>query len=220
VEFLVINRPEAADPCVMTALTTSGTDGGRLSRPQSATVRNLIARALGVKTDGRNWGVAADAEEKVGRRLASLPHGWHHLHAIPVGDAGSDIDHLVIGPGGVFALDAKHHPGGAVWLTERGVRVNGQSMPYLHKSRSEAEQASKLLTVACSMPVTVQAVVVFIDIEKLVVRGTPNDVAVTTCRELRRFLTKQPVRLSQLTADHIFVMARSNVTWQSLRLTG
>lgn len=191
------------------------TDLIRPSAKAHAPVWNLVARVLGVKTDERNWRVGAEGEEKVGRRLGSLPHAWHQLHSIPVGDNGSDIDHLVIGPGGVFSLNTKHHPGGAIWLTERGVRVNGQSMPYLHKSRFEAERASKLLTAACSIPVHVQPVIVFVDTAKLVIKGTPEDVAVTTCRELRRFLTKQPTRLTQLAADHIYVMARSSVTWQS-----
>ena len=178
-------------------------------------VWNLVARVLGVETDERSWRVGAEGEEKVGRRLGSLPQGWHQLHSIPVGNRGSDIDHLVIGPGGVFSLNTKHLPGAAVWLTERGVRVNGQSMPYLRNSRFEAERASKLLTAACTMPVQVHSVIVFVNIAKLVVKGLPDDVGVTTCRELRRFLTRQPPRLTPLAVDHIHVMARASVTWQS-----
>jgi hypothetical protein len=32
---------------------------------------------------------------------------WRCRHSIPVGSNGADIDHLVIGPGGVFTLNTK-----------------------------------------------------------------------------------------------------------------
>ncbi len=31
---------------------------------------------------------------------------------------GSDIDHLVIGKGGVYPVNTKRHPGGKVWVRE------------------------------------------------------------------------------------------------------
>ena len=49
-----------------------------------APVWNLVARALGVKTDERAWRVGAKGEEKVGHELAKLPAGWHVLHAADV----------------------------------------------------------------------------------------------------------------------------------------
>jgi hypothetical protein len=61
----------------------------------------------------------------VGARLDRLPDGWCVLNAIPVGDRGADIDHLVIGPGGVFTLNTKHHPKGKVWVAENALLVNG-----------------------------------------------------------------------------------------------
>jgi Nuclease-related domain len=180
-----------------------------------APVRNLVARLLGVPTDERAWRVGAKGEQKVGRKLVSLPEGWHHLNAVPIGNKGSDIDHVVIGPGGVFTINTKHHPGGTVRLYENAVWVNGHSKPYLRNSRFEAERASKLLTAACAMQVEVKPVIVFVDLDKLDTKGVPADVAITTLRDLRRFLTQQPTQLTQLAADHIHVMARSSVTWQS-----
>ena len=76
-----------------------------LALKQAAPVRTFVARVLGVHTDERAWRIGADGEEKVAARLAKLAKKdprWTFLHAIPVGENGSDIDHLVVGPGGVF----------------------------------------------------------------------------------------------------------------------
>ena len=67
---------------------------------ERSTVGTIIARTFDKKTDERAWRVGAGGEETVGGRLEKLAkHGWHVLHAVPVGDRGSDIDHVVIGPG-------------------------------------------------------------------------------------------------------------------------
>ncbi len=84
------------------------------------------------------------------------------LHAVPVGNRGSDIDHVAIGPGGVWTLNTKTHPGKSVWIGKHQVRVDGHKTHYLRNSRHEAERASRLLTSACGFPVTVRAALVFL----------------------------------------------------------
>jgi len=57
------------------------------------------------------WYRGALGEAAVGRLLEKLPEGWTVLHAVPVGKGDSDIDHVVIGPGGVFTINIKNHAG-------------------------------------------------------------------------------------------------------------
>ena len=79
----------------------------------AAPVKTVLARVLGVHTEERAWRIGADGEERVAAQLAKVAKKdprWRFLHAIPVGDRGSDIDHLLIGPGGVFTVNAKNHP--------------------------------------------------------------------------------------------------------------
>lgn len=105
-----------------------------LALKQAAPVRTFVARVLGVHTDERAWRIGADGEEKVAARLAKLAKKdprWTFLHAIPVGENGSDIDHLVVGPGGVFTLNSKHHPGARIWIRGNAFRVNGTQVPYV-----------------------------------------------------------------------------------------
>lgn len=178
---------------------------------QAAPLWNLVARALGVKPAKRFSGVGATSEERVGRELHKLPAGWH---AVPIGDRSSDIDHVVIGPRGVFALTIKHHPDATVCVYEQGLWVNGRSTVYLHNSRCQAKRAAQLLTTACAMPVEVHAAIVFVDPAKLTPKGTPADVHITTLRTLRTFLMQQPRRLTPSQVDHIVTVARNGVTWQ------
>jgi Nuclease-related domain len=110
---------------------------------------NLLARVLGVKTPERAWRVGAKGEARVAGELARLPADWRVLHAVEVGERGSDIDHVVIGPAGVFTLNTKRHPGGNVWVNARLLMVNGQRTSYLRNSTHEAGRTTRLLTKAC-----------------------------------------------------------------------
>jgi hypothetical protein len=107
-----------------------------------APVMNLAARAFGVKTEERAWRVGAKGEEKVAHELDKLGASWHVLHAVEVGDRGSDIDHVLIGPPGVITVNTKRHPDGKAWIGERSILVNGHRTDYLRNSRHEAPSAS------------------------------------------------------------------------------
>ena len=49
-----------------------------------------------------------DSGDYLRPRLRGLGPAWRSLHPAALGDRGADIDHLVIGPGGVFTLHAEH----------------------------------------------------------------------------------------------------------------
>jgi hypothetical protein len=56
------------------------------------------------------WDRGATGEEFVGRVLAQKEaEGWRALHDVSFGRG--NIDHIVVGPGGVFAIETKSHPG-------------------------------------------------------------------------------------------------------------
>lgn len=184
---------------------------------QAAPVRTFVARVFGVHTDERAWRIGADGEEKVAARLAKLAKKdprWRVLHAIPVGDNGSDIDHLVIGPGGVFSLNAKHHPGARIWVRDNAFRVNGQQQPYIRNSRHEALRAGRYLTAACGFPVAVTGIVVPVDADDLTIKQQPADVVVVNRMALAPWLRRRPDLLEEATVDAIFEAARRSTTWR------
>lgn len=183
---------------------------------QAAPVRTLLARALGVHTDERAWRIGADGEEKVAVQLAKLASKdprWHFLHAVPVGENGADIDHVVIGPGGVFTLNAKHHPGAKIWVGGNTLMVNGQRQPYLRNSAHEARRASRMLTAACGFPVVATGVVVPVGADDVVIKTQPTEVHVVYRRALVGWLRERPAVLPDATIEAVFAAARRSTTW-------
>lgn len=57
-----------------------------------------------------NWQLGAWGEQKTAKELSRLPESWVVLHDVRAG-RGGNIDHLVIGPGGVFVFDSKRWSG-------------------------------------------------------------------------------------------------------------
>jgi|CXWK01.1.fsa_nt_gi hypothetical protein len=92
---------------------------------QRSKIRAYAGRMLGARTDERAWRLGAQGEETVGRALDRLPDGLHVLHSVPVGQRGSDIDHVVIGPPGVFTINTKHHPDKRVSVYPKRPRGRG-----------------------------------------------------------------------------------------------
>lgn len=185
---------------------------------QAAPVRTFLARVLGVHTEERAWRIGADGEKKVAAQLEKLARKdpqWRFLHAIPVGERGSDIDHVVIGPGGVFTLNTKHHPGAKIWIGGDTVMVNGQRHPYIQKSRFEAQRASRLLTAACGFPVVAVGVVVPVGADALKIKEPPADVHVVNRMRLAKWLRDRPPVLPPATINAIFDAARRPTTWSA-----
>jgi hypothetical protein len=182
-------------------------------------VLTFVARVLGVHTDERAWRIGADGEEKVAARLTKLAKAdprWRFLHAIPVGERGSDIDHLVIGPGGVFSLNAKQHPGAKLWIAGNTFLVNGQRQPYIRNSRHEASRAARFLTAAAGVAVEATGVVVPVGAAEVVVKEPPRDVAVVNRARLVKWLTSQPEVLDPDVVDKLFGAARLSTTWHQV----
>jgi hypothetical protein len=181
---------------------------------QAAPVKSFIARALGVRTDESAWRVGADGEMEVGFQLRKLGAGWHVIHAVPVGQKDSDIDHVVIGPAGVFTLNTKNHSRSRVWVAENSFWVNGEKTDYLRNSRHEARRASKLLSDACGFVVVVEPVIVVLA-AALTVKSAPPDVHVVGRKLVAKWLSRCPTVLGPENVEGIFEHARRDSTWRT-----
>jgi hypothetical protein len=180
-----------------------------------APVLNFVARVLGLKTEERNWRVGARGEEMVAKELLKLGPHWRVLHAVEVGERGSDIDHIVIGPAGIFTLNTKCHPGGKAWVAERAVRVNRQRNDYLRNSRHEGIRASRLLSAALGSPIEIRPVIVFVSLSEFDVKQQPPDVHVTTRKRLINWLETLPIVLDSARIEAVYDAARLSSTWCS-----
>lgn len=181
-----------------------------------APIATAVARVIGVHTDERAWRTGAEGEELVGRELAKLVRKdgrWRVLHSVPVGDRGSDIDHLAIGPAGVFSLNTKNHPGAKLWVGGDGFMVNGQRQPYVRNSRFEAERATEILTTHSDFPVWVTGVIVVVNQLTLKVRQQPDDVRVVALVQLRKWLGWLPETFTAGQVEAVYEQARRSTTW-------
>lgn len=183
----------------------------------AAPVRTVFARLLGVRTEERAWRIGADGEEAVAARLAKVVRKdprWRVLHAIPVGTRGSDIDHLVVGPGGVFTVNAKHHPRANIWVAGNAFLVNGTKQPYIRNSRHEAARAAKLLTAACGFDVPAVPVIVTVNARAVTVKSPPDGVHVVQRMHFASWLLRREDVHPPAAVDAVYEAARRSTTWQ------
>lgn len=175
--------------------------------------QRIAAKLLGIRTDATSWEVGAAGERRVGSRLDRLEaRGWNVLHSIPL-KSGADIDHLVVGPGGVFTINTKHHPGARVTANGDFVRVSGQLNHYVRNSRHEASAAAKRLSSACRLPVGVAGVLAFVGVQSLTVKEPPADVLVVPGERLERVFLAAPQTLSPDMQQRIYAVARRGELW-------
>jgi hypothetical protein len=151
------SQPAASEPAQPEWTDISGTRAGAAAREQALAeraaqgrTRHLVARLVGARTEERAWRIGADGEQAVAAQLTRLGPSWRVLHAVRVGDHGSDIDHVVIGPAGVFTVNAKHHPNTSIWVGGDTFMVNSQRVPYVRNSRHEARRAARRLSLGPS----------------------------------------------------------------------
>jgi Nuclease-related domain len=174
--------------------------------------RIFLARLLGVHTDERAKRVGAAGERKVADRLGKLGPNWHVLHSIVLSAAGTDLDHLVIGPGGVYCINTKNHPGKKIWVGGNTVMVSGQRQTYVAASRSEAKKVAQVLTKAHSHPVMVFPVIVIANGE-LNVKTQPEGVRIASRQRIVTWLKSRPVQLTDAEAAEIYAVSKLHSTW-------
>lgn len=184
---------------------------------EAAPLRTAAHRVLGIHDRERAHRIGAAGERAVAAQLTRLGPAWHVVNSVPVGERGSDIDHVVIGPGGVFTVNAKHHPDANVWVGGNTVLVNGQRKPYVPKSRSEASRASRLLKAVAGRPVEVRGIIAIVGARKgLTIKEQPRTgtVHVVAWREIADYLAALPVALSPSDVEALHDLACRSTTWR------
>jgi hypothetical protein len=108
----------------------------------------------------RAWRRGAVGERRTAGLLAALErHGWAVLHDLAIPRSQANIDHLVIGPGGVFVIDSKQYRG-RLQLDPSGRLWHGRYplAPALRAVSFEADQAALVVTDPDVVVVPVMAV--------------------------------------------------------------
>lgn len=187
--------------------------------PQERPIAGLLttARRLSSRTE-RAARAALKEEQKIGAELADLPVGWFMPASLDIESVGHHdpddlhVDHVVIGPGGVFTIYVEHQPGAKVWVSEHAVTINGRESNRLRRARFEARRSSGALTDACGFNVTVQSVLILIGAATIQTVSHPAEVHVRTQHDIRDWLCRQPPRLDSDMVRAIYDRGSSTTT--------
>ncbi|MER5730966.1 nuclease-related domain-containing protein [Streptomyces sp. NPDC002138] len=178
-----------------------------------STAHRLKAKLLRQSSEWDSWYTGLEGERWVGRELERLsPLGWRVLHGIEKGNGG-DIDHLLIGPGGVFSVNTKNHRGAKVWVGDSMAKVNGgKPLPYAAASQSEAELVRRVLGRYCAFDVPVEPVLVFVGIASLDRAVTQHSVRIYREREVAA-LGPLTGKLTPEQVEQAYSVARHRRVW-------
>lgn len=180
--------------------------------PQSAAARLFGQNPL--HPEARSWYRGALGEIEVADVLSKLGPEWTVLHAVPVGSGSSDIDHVVIGPAGIFTINTKNHTG-KIFVAGGTFSVNGRKTDHIRNSLHEAERASRLLSSAARTPVRVTPLIVLVSTEPIRKGRTKPKVTVLPSNWLSRWLKRRPRILSEKTIERYTLLAEQRGTWHT-----
>ncbi|WP_158865214.1 nuclease-related domain-containing protein [Leifsonia sp. AG29] len=165
--------------------------------------------------DAWPWYQGALGEIAVGDKLKHLGPEWFVRHSVPIGAGTKDVDHLVIGPGGVFAINTKHHADAKVWVGDRVLQVNGGNTSHIAAAVHDGADVAKRLAAKVGFPVPVHSVVAVLNARSIVDKRAHHDrkVAVIDAEHLVSWLNAQPMQLSTTKIDLIKLAAEEPETW-------
>lgn len=170
-------------------------------REQPTAPRRRYQASEHAQADAEAWRRGAEGEQQVAAALDQLrPHGWWAIHdrRLP-GGTNANIDHVVVGPGGVFTVDAKNYRG-ELTVTRTGPAVNGRSqVDNLKQASSQAEAVSGLLRI----PVT--PVLCYVGTAMSDDHITEGGVHLVSLRGLLKLLLSSDPDLPSVSVDSLYV---------------
>ncbi|MGY0491801.1 nuclease-related domain-containing protein [Streptomyces sp. WG-D5] len=205
---VTVGPPPVPTPAELAGLALHPDDDLAPNRPGEALIISLD-RDPGpqrrLRTDPRRKALAAQV--RVGEVLDVLEGaGWRVLHSVPL-PGGARIHHLLIGPGGLFALHALPARGRRVRIADPWVTTGrGEPQPLLRRLRADASRATFALTAE------VRAALALVSPSTVDIPAPPRDVHVFTDTDLPS-LTHTPALLKPADVEALHAMARTRTTW-------
>jgi hypothetical protein len=136
------------------------------------------------------------------------------VHDIPVGEGGT-IDHMIVGPAGVFAVNAQDVTG-QVWVGATGIRINGHATDDVWRLLRGAQRAARLLSAELEHQVAVHPVLTILA-DGWTNQEAPSDVFIGPPRIVKdRLLRGLPASLTTLEVTAIAAAAARLSTWDEI----
>ena len=134
----VTEVPETgAAPGEAAAPTESPHDSSRAGSSAATEAARLAAKAEEYRLQSENWAKGAAGERLTGERLLTLSAEFVVLHDLHVPGSRANVDHLVIGPNGVFVVDSKAYTGkltagdGTLWRGKYPIRKEVETLSFI-----------------------------------------------------------------------------------------
>ncbi|MET7696874.1 nuclease-related domain-containing protein [Streptomyces sp. NPDC005485] len=205
---VTVGPPPVPTPAELARLTLHPDDDLAPNRPGEALVIDLDrdpGPAHRLRPDPRRRALAA--EQAVGEALDRLEGaGWHTLHSVSL-PGGDRIHHLVIGPGGLFAVRTVYARKQRVLVADPMVTIGRREpVALLRRVRADADRASYALTA---------------EVRPLLALSGPTTLEITTPpREVRILQDTDLTTLAHLggtlkpaDVEALHAMARDRRTW-------
>jgi len=149
---------------LFSSMASSATDGGVGAHTmfdsalahQVGLVAGLAVTIAALKTafaprqSTEAWRVGAQGERLTGRALEKLPPSYRVLHDLPMPRSKANIDHVVVGPTGVFTVETKNYKnavtikGGRAYSAGR--RLDGVVQQALRQATAVADRTGATVT--------------------------------------------------------------------------
>ena len=137
------------------------------------TAQRFLERLFDARTEDRNWRRGAEGEERVAADLAALGQRWAVVHDLTIGRKGANLDHLVIGPPGLFALNTKNLTG-KLTVYEHAILQNGHKTAFVPAALREARTVQQRLSAAAGRKVHAWSILVVMGCDIEVKRPLAN----------------------------------------------
>ncbi|MFF9024967.1 nuclease-related domain-containing protein [Streptomyces eurythermus] len=205
---VTVGPPPVPTPAELARLTLHPDDDLAPNRPGEALLVALDRHpgpAHRLRPDPRRR--ALSAEQAVGQALDGLEGaGWHTLHSVPL-PGGDRIHHLVIGPGGLFAVHALYARRARVRVADPMVALGRRDAePLLRPLCSAADRASYALTAE------VRPVLALVGPAEVTVTAEPRGVRILRDPELADLARLGGV-LKPADVEALHGMARDRKVW-------
>jgi hypothetical protein len=148
----------------------------------------------------RAWAKGAVGEQRLAEALAGLPDVIA-LHDRKVPGTRGNIDHLVVGPAGLFVVDAKHYKGsirirdkGGLFRTDYHLYVGGRDCSHLADNMGWQVKAVETLLASVEVTMPITPVLCFIDVDwpRFFQPESFHGVRLEDPKSLRKLITATP----------------------------
>lgn len=164
------------------------------------------------------WLGEADDEMILGQHLntfANSHEGWHVLHSIHLPSMDVELDAVVVGPAGVFVVQAVYARDARVWAGGDAFIVDGRRQSTIVEARATALCARALMELKLGFNVPVSAIIVPVGASHVNIPLMSEGVAVVEPDALTWWLGQLAVPLNSDVAESAYDIARRSSTWEA-----